>query len=403
MSKVSWLQRGSSYSQVEGDYNTVEKLPVGIYNLNFHPMSGWSVSKYANAFVFDYKVYGLQNGFIQYVYKTFKETTGNMGILLNGVRGSGKTVSAKVLANLLNLPVVIVKDMGDLNQAMIEYLSSFNFDCVLFFDEFEKNFSEKDSTVLQIMDGVYNIGYRKIFLMTTNSLNVNENLLDRPSRVRYVKQFGNLELSVVKEFLEDNLQDKSCTTELIEFIDTLKISTIDILKAVVNEVNIHGIEEFKKAKKFFNVSTSTYEYTCISGYVDRGHLKSLKEKKGDIIKLFLKQSNDFQNPEPRPLFKDPANPTKEEQEAYETWQENRRKDFNSIRRSYISSDVKLKSLKIGDIWNEDEEIIQIDYKRGVIVTEYEEDEIYFYHITNPDSRPSLYKEKNVAYGYYGIF
>lgn len=402
MSRISWLQRGSQYSQVEGDYNTVEKLPVGVYNINFNPMMGWSVSQYAKAFVFDYKVYGLQNEFIQYVLKTFKETTGNMGILLNGVRGSGKTVSAKVLANLLNLPVVIVKDMGELNQAMIEYLSTFNFDCVLFFDEFEKNFSDKDSTILQIMDGVYNIGYRKIFLMTTNSLDVNENLLDRPSRVRYVKQFGNLDLSVVKEFLEDNLEDKSVMNELIEFIDTLKISTIDILKAVVNEVNIHGMEEFKKAKKFFNVSTSTYDYTCIHGYIDKGDMKDLKDKKGDLIKLFLRQSEAYQNPEPQPPVKEIGNPTEEESKAIDEWRKRRYRDFNNFGRTYVKSDTRVKNLKIGDIWNDDEVIIQIDYKKNVIVTEYESDEIYFYHVTNPESRPSLYKDTNVAYGYYGL-
>lgn len=400
MSKISWLQRGNSYSRVEGEYNTVDKLPVGIYNINFHPMLGWSVMKYASSFVFDYKVYGLQNDFIQYVLKTFQNTVGNLGILLNGVRGSGKTVSAKVLANLLNLPVIIVKDMGEHNQDMIEYLSSFNFDCVLFFDEFEKNFSEKDSTVLQIMDGVYNIGYRKIFLMTTNSLNVNENLLDRPSRIRYVKQFGNLELPVVKEFLEDNLQDKSCTNELIEFIDTLKISTIDILKAIVNEVNIHGVEAFKKAKKFFNVSTSTYEYTCIGGYLEKGALQGLKESKGDLIKLFIKQSEQFLNPEACPV-KDVTTMTEDERKAYDAWYENRRKDFNGFGRRYIKSDTKFKNLKVGDNWDNDETIIQIDYKKGVVVTEYDNTEVYFYYVTNPDNRPSLYRD-DVAYGYYGL-
>lgn len=401
MSKTNWLQRGSQYSKVEGEYSTIDKLPVGIYNLNFNPMAGWSVIKYANAFVFDYKVYGLQNDFIQYVYKTFKETTGNMGILLNGVRGSGKTVSAKVLANLLNLPIIIVKDMGDLNQDMIEYLSSFNFDCILFFDEFEKNFNEKDSTILQIMDGVYNIGFRKIFLMTTNSLSVNENLLDRPSRVRYIKEFGNLELPVVKEFLEDNLEDKTAMDELIEFIDTLKISTIDILKAVVNEVNIHGIEEFKKAKKFFNVSTSTYEYTCITGYLPKSELKKLKDEHGDLIKLFLKEKESYLNPEPMPSVKDRDNMTEEEEKAIEEWKRRRYRNFNSLGRRYIKADTKFKNLKIGDFFDGDT-IIQIDYKKGVIVTEYDDDEIYFHHIQNPDSRPSLYGNENLAYGYYGL-
>ena len=45
-----------------------------------------------------------------------------------------KSVTAKVLANKFNLPVVVVKYFGDNNQQLIEFLSSFNFDCVFFFD-----------------------------------------------------------------------------------------------------------------------------------------------------------------------------------------------------------------------------------------------------------------------------
>lgn len=48
---------------------------------------------------------------------------------------------------------------------MIEFLSGIEGDCILFLDEFEKNFSESDSTILQIMDGVYNSKYRKVFLL----------------------------------------------------------------------------------------------------------------------------------------------------------------------------------------------------------------------------------------------
>jgi SpoVK/Ycf46/Vps4 family AAA+-type ATPase len=196
MTKISWLQSNNTYKKVEGDFSTVESVPVGIYNIGLS-MSGWYLEKYADKFTFDYKMYGLQTEFCEHVLKTYKNTKGNFGIMLTGTKGTGKTVTAKTLANDFNLPVIIVKDMGDTNQAMIEFLGGFNFDCVLFFDEFEKNFSEKDSTILQIMDGVYSSEYRKIFLLTTNEMTINENMVGRPSRIRYVRRFGNLELKTV--------------------------------------------------------------------------------------------------------------------------------------------------------------------------------------------------------------
>lgn len=164
--------------------------------------------------------------------------------MLTGTKGTGKTVTAKELANKLNLPIIIVKDMGDHNQSMIEFLSGIEGDCILFLDEFEKNFSESDSTILQIMDGVYNSKYRKVFLLTTNAMTINENMVGRPSRIRYVKEFGNLDLKVVNEYLDDALQVPEARQDLL---DSLTISTIDILKTIVNEVNIHGIEGLRRA------------------------------------------------------------------------------------------------------------------------------------------------------------
>ena len=205
MSNIHWLKTNNVFREVEGDFSTIDKLPVGIYNIGL-TMQGWHLEKYADKFTFDYKMYGLQTEFCEHVLKTYKNTTGNFGIMLTGTKGTGKTVTAKTLANEFNLPVIIVKDMGSSNQAMIEFLSSLNFDCVLFLDEFEKNFSDKDSTILQIMDGVYNIGYRKIFLLTTNLMTVNENLIGRPSRIRYVKKFGNLDIKTVESYLDDELK-----------------------------------------------------------------------------------------------------------------------------------------------------------------------------------------------------
>ena len=122
MIKVSWLQSNNTYKKVEGDFSTVKTVPVGIYNLGLS-MSGWYLEKYADKFTFDYKMYGLQTEFCEHVLKTYKNTKGNFGIMLTGTKGTGKTVTAKTLANDFNLPVIIVKDMGDTNQEMIEFLS----------------------------------------------------------------------------------------------------------------------------------------------------------------------------------------------------------------------------------------------------------------------------------------
>lgn len=397
MIKVSWLQSNNTYKKVEGDFSTVKTVPVGIYNIGLS-MSGWYLEKYADKFTFDYKMYGLQTEFCEHVLKTYKNTKGNFGIMLTGTKGTGKTVTAKILANDFNLPVIIVKDMGDSNQAMIEFLSGFNFDCVLFFDEFEKNFSDKDSTILQIMDGVYNSGYRKIFLLTTNEMSINENLVGRPSRIRYVRRFGNLPLKTVEEYLDDALEVPEARQELIDFIDTLTISTIDILKTIVNEVNIHGINGLMRAKEFFNVSTLEYYYKCYRGYCPDRILYDETARNKFNIKVFLRDTDHYINPIIAPKFmgeKDENTWTDEERTKAQEYYDYRHYTFGSI--SYVDcyTNCKFKNLKINDEFN-GEEIVAINPKQNVVVTHYDE-YCYFYFIKNPDAKPSLYGNGEKSY------
>ena len=102
------------------------------------------------------------------------------------------------------------------------------------------------------MDGVYNADHCHIFILTTNQLKINDNLISRPSRIRYLKSFGDvISRQILEEFVDDALEDKGKKEEIMEFIDTLSMATIDIVKSIVEEVNIHGcsVNDFKR---FFN-------------------------------------------------------------------------------------------------------------------------------------------------------
>lgn len=385
MNKV-WMYSGNIYSQVSPDYKVEKTLPVGIYNICL-TRDGFHLERHADKFVFPYKMYGLQEEFINHVIKTYHATSDNMGIMLTGTKGTGKTVTAKELANKLNLPIIIVKDMGDANQSMIEFLSSIENDCILFLDEFEKNFNESDSTILQIMDGVYNSGYRKVFLLTTNEMTVNDNMIGRPSRIRYVKEFGNLDLKIVNEYLDDVLQVPEARQDLLDFIDSLTISTIDILKTIVNEVNIHGIEGLRRAKGFFNVVTNEYVYSCIRGYAYSYEVTSDKNKFS--VKEFSKAVERFNNPLPKPMVKDEDNCTAEERKALNEYYEYRQHNFHNLSYNYVSSYVKFSSLKVGDDFHGDE-VISIDKKLGIVVTR-DDNVINYYWVRDPNSKPSLYR------------
>lgn len=383
MERVSWIQNGSNYKRVEGNVSNVDAVPKGIYNVGLS-ITGWYLERTADEFVFNYKVYGLQSKFMQHVLTAFKNTKGNFGILLNGTKGTGKSVVAKILANKFNLPVVVVKSFGENNAQLIEFLASFNFDCVFFFDEFEKNFSDKDSSILQIMDGVYTSEYRRIFLLTTNETNINDNLISRPSRLRYIHEFGNLEPEITREYLNDTLNDKSRIEDVVDFVDTLQISTIDILKSIVEEINIFGFDKFMENKSFFNIKTAAYTYRTKRVYLrndEELHEYSVDKFLSDL-KLYEKKPNRFNYPN--------------DEEFTKVYNEYRNTIYHEP--SYCTlSDIQksFKSLKIGDHIGryEGERVIFVDHTHNVFITkDYNDDDYYYYFVENPNQKPSLTNE-----------
>lgn len=358
MGKQIWLQDGNVFSQ--GSSTTVshpEGLPKGIYEVKLS-LTGFYLSKIAESFTFDYKLYGLNQKFIDYVLKTYENTTGNLGVLLDGIKGTGKTVTAKVLCNYLELPVILVQSMGDSNDKLIKYLStSIDFDCIFFFDEYEKEFKDS-SDVLSFMDGTYNSIYRKVFLLTTNELRVDPNLLGRPSRIRYKKSFDNLSEETTREILNDILNDKTAIEKVIELTHSMNIITIDLIKAIATEINIHGAESLPEIKETFNIEFSKFTYLYRLIQINNCTTELTPEN----IKSLLQTYHDYKELKK----KDWDKYSDKEKQFIKTWSSRFSDDFGTT-----TEDTEFKYLKPGDYFGEDPIlIINTEEKYLVTMTDY---------------------------------
>lgn len=247
--KNNWVQYGSTFLHKE-IANQMPALPVAVYLIEEDEATkAVYLNQLEEKFSLPDKVYGIEASFIKRVIKTYHETKGNLGILMNGVKGTGKTLTAKQICNELGMPVLIVKKEIE---ELPTFLNSLQEDVVVFFDEYEKIYNEYDNDILTIMDGILTNDYRKVFLLTTNNPYVNENMLQRPGRIRYYKTFDDLSLEAITEVVEDRLVNKDFKEEVIKFIAGLEIITIDIVQAIVKEVNIH--DDLPEAfKDIFNV------------------------------------------------------------------------------------------------------------------------------------------------------
>lgn len=281
-----WNKNGNHFTL--GDItNQVNELPLGVYSLN-QSMFGFFLEKIEDRFEFNHKLYGLETGLINRVVKTWQLTDRNLGVLLNGLKGTGKTVTSKVICNELKVPVILI-GFNPEGGGIPDFLNQIEQDVIVLIDEYEKIFGE-DSELLTIMDGVLTGTSRKMFLLTTNNTYVNDNLLQRPSRIRYFKTFKDLSPEVIEEIVDDTLKNPVHRTDTIAAISNLEIITIDVVKSIIEEVNLHD-ESPIEFMDVFNVKKITGKYSIYEIVEnDKGETVEVELNKG--VKIYPREFDD---------------------------------------------------------------------------------------------------------------
>lgn len=249
-SQKKWLDQNGkcSYGHIP---QVTNELPKAVYELNFDEFrKEFFLEKISDSFELPEKIYNIEHDLINRVIKTFTSHSKNFGVLLKGLKGTGKTITSKIISNTLNIPVILINkpfsDMGN-------FINSINQDIILLFDEFEKVYKftsyedENDSdshldsisNLLTLMDGVFTTKYKRLFILTTNKEWLPDPLLARPSRIRYIKDFSDTTLETVETILNDLLIDKQMIPELMTFIKELEIISVDIVKSIAEEANLY--------------------------------------------------------------------------------------------------------------------------------------------------------------------
>jgi hypothetical protein len=260
--------------------NPVNPVSIGpgIYTLSFNPMRGLYLQHTRDKFEIPKKIYGHDEDFIKRVIRSFNNTNRNMGVLLTGLKGAGKTITGKIIANELNLPVIVISHNYD---NVAEFINDINFECVIFIDEYEKVFmSDQRGKLLSCMDGVQATSTKSLYVLTTNNMYVNENLLNRPSRIRYVKKYEDLNKGQVAEIVGDLLTIKENTEDTIEVISKLDSITIDLVIELIKDANLHE-EPLSKFIGVFNCNqgeSNHYSYKIIDKATGKVYYESITLK-----------------------------------------------------------------------------------------------------------------------------
>lgn len=238
-----FIKNGSTFFvTANANMDVREALPAGNYTVKFDTMKGFFLEE-ISSFEINHKLYGSTEKNAKRVLTTFMDRSFTTGVMLSGEKGSGKTLLAKKIcieAAKIGIPTVIINQsfVGD---TFNSFLQSIEQPCIIFFDEFEKVYNEKEKqeAILTLFDGVY--PSKKLFICTVNDkYKVDVNMRNRPGRIYYMLDFTGLETSFVKEYCEDCLHYKQFTNSICNIASIFGNFNFDMLKAIVEEVNRYG-------------------------------------------------------------------------------------------------------------------------------------------------------------------
>lgn len=246
------------------DVKIIDRLEVGNYILRYNDFGIWLEK--AHDFELPKRLYDIEKDFRKMMLKSYKANKSNMGVLLKGYKGQGKTVTAKQLCIESGLPVVLIDSSVPLHIDYISFLNDIRQEFVLFVDEFEKIFSRtydsdgkyhSQESLLTLTDGALTNGYNKIFLFTTND-DVNDKFINRPSRIRFYKKYEYMNAELYTMVIDDLLENKAYEEDLRENL-TVGDCTTDLLISIIKEVN--NIDApYSSFKDVFNHESIVNEY-----------------------------------------------------------------------------------------------------------------------------------------------
>lgn len=189
---------------------------------------------------------------IKRAVKTFNNTDKlTTGVLLSGLKGSGKTLLAKKLAKASQLPIVVV-DKGVCASDIEGFFARITTDVCVIFDEIDKYW--RTEYLLGFLDGVKPTCKKLVIATCNNEKEIDEYLNDRCSRIRYKKTFKGLSKDTVAGIINGIIDDKNKADAAAEYIcSNIKTISHDNIITFGEELKNNPDDSFDEIMEFLNI------------------------------------------------------------------------------------------------------------------------------------------------------
>jgi len=243
----------------------LDKIPAGNWIVKVSDMYGFYLKRMSQ-FSMPEKVYGDVESFSDKMLQSFNSWDGNLGVLLSGFKGTGKSLLAKRACMKCveqDIPVLMLAQPFG-GTEFISFLDGIRQPCAIFIDEFEKIYlsdgHNEQHKLLSILDGTGNSNF--LFVLTINDVNkMSEFFLNRPGRIHYKKDFKGMENEMIEEVALDILDDKGRVEDVIRISNYVGDISMDIVVSIVKELNEYPEQTVDGIMTEMNLSKSSTSYS----------------------------------------------------------------------------------------------------------------------------------------------
>ena len=260
------VESGKRYRIFNNAITTYDQLPPKTYRVDYDPETRiFSLLEAHDFEIPEIKIYGQHLDKVKKVLNSMDKMNRNLGVILSGDKGIGKSLFSKCLglkARKKGIPVILVNEY---HEGIANFLEEIEQTVMILFDEYDKTFDEKkhncQAEMLSLFDGVS--AGKKLFVITCNEIqSLSQYLINRPGRFHYHFRFLYPTADEIHDYMEDKL-DKQYYDEIENVIafsvrmnlnyDCLRSIAFELnnglkFQEAINDLNIIRISQYKNIK-----------------------------------------------------------------------------------------------------------------------------------------------------------
>lgn len=260
------VESGKKYRIFNNAITTYDQLPPKTYRVDYDPETRiFSLLEAHDFEIPETKIYGQHLDKVKKVLNSMDKMNRNLGVILSGDKGIGKSLFSKCLglkARKKGIPVILVNEY---HEGIANFLEEIEQTVMILFDEYDKTFDEKkhncQAEMLSLFDGVS--AGKKLFVITCNEIqSLSQYLINRPGRFHYHFRFLYPTADEIRDYMEDKL-DKQYYDEIENVIafsvrmnlnyDCLRSIAFELnnglkFQEAINDLNIIRISQYKNIK-----------------------------------------------------------------------------------------------------------------------------------------------------------